>query len=70
MYRTDGTAAGYVFRYAIDAFAEKKERDGLRKSYMAGADEYLTKNVDEEELVLRIRAVLGDPARIMIRSFR
>lgn len=38
--------------------AEKKERDGLRKSYMAGADEYLTKNVDEEELVLRIRAVL------------
>ena len=37
--------------------AEKKERDGLRKSYMA-ADEYLTKNVDEEELVLRIRAVL------------
>ena len=37
---------------------EKKERDGLRKSYMAGADEYLTKNVDEEELVLRIRAVL------------
>lgn len=38
--------------------AEKKERDGLRKSYMAGADEYLPKNVDEEELVLRIRAVL------------
>ena len=38
--------------------AEKKERDGLRKSYMAGADEYLTKNVDEEELILRIRAVL------------
>lgn len=38
--------------------AEKKERDGLRKSYMAGADEYLAKNVDEEELVLRIRAVL------------
>lgn len=38
--------------------AEKKEQDGLRKSYMAGADEYLTKNVDEEELVLRIRAVL------------
>ena len=38
--------------------AEKKERDGLRKSYMAGADEYLTKTVDEEELVLRIRAVL------------
>lgn len=38
--------------------AEKKEQDSLRKSYMAGADEYLPKNVDEEELVLRIRAVL------------
>ena len=31
--------------------AEKKERDGLRKSYMAGADEYLTKNVDDRPLV-------------------
>ena len=37
---------------------EKKERDGLRRSYMAGVDEYLPKAVDEEEIIFRIRAVL------------
>ena len=37
---------------------ERKNREGLRKSYMAGVDEYLPKNTDDEELLLRIRAVL------------
>lgn len=30
----------------------------LKRGYMAGADEYLTKQVDDEELLLRIRALL------------
>ena len=46
---------------------ERKDRESLRKSYMAGVDEYLPKNVDDEELLLRIRAVLRR-AEIMTRS--
>ena len=42
---------------------ERKDRESLRKSYMAGVDEYLPKNVDDEELLLRIRAVLRRAGR-------
>lgn len=32
--------------------------EDLKKGYMAGTDEYLVKNVDDEELILRLRALL------------
>lgn len=36
----------------------KNDLDALKRGYMAGADEYLVKTVDDEELLLRIRALL------------
>lgn len=50
--------------------AERKDREGLRKSYMAGVDEYLPKNVDDEELLLRIRAVLRRAGRNYDKKLR
>ncbi len=43
---------------AIVMMAETANLDGLRKGYLAGADEFLTRTVDDEELLLRIRALL------------
>ena len=49
---------------------ERKDRESLRKSYMAGVDEYLPKNVDDEELLLRIRAVLRRAGRNYDKKLR
>ena len=49
---------------------ERKDRESLRKSYMAGVDEYLPKNVDDEELLLRIRAVLRRAGRNYEKKLR
>ena len=49
---------------------ERKDRESLRKSYMAGVDEYLPKNVDAEELLLRIRAVLRRAGRNYDKKLR
>ena len=49
---------------------ERKDRESLRKSYMAGVDEYLPKNVDDEELLLRIRAVLRRAGRNYNKKLR
>lgn len=49
---------------------ERKDRESLRKSYMAGVDEYLPKNVDDEELLLRIRAVLRRAGRNYDKNLR
>ena len=49
---------------------ERKDRQSLRKSYMAGVDEYLPKNVDDEELLLRIRAVLRRAGRNYDKKLR
>ena len=49
---------------------ERKDRESLRKSYMAGVDEYLPKNVDDEELLLRIRAVLRSAGRNYDKKLR
>ncbi len=51
-------------------FTERKDRESLRKSYMAGVDEYLPKNVDDEELLLRIRAVLRRAGRNYDKKLR
>lgn len=49
---------------------ERKDRESLRKSYIAGVDEYLPKNVDDEELLLRIRAVLRRAGRNYDKKLR
>ena len=49
---------------------ERKDRESLRKSYMAGVDEYLPKNVDDEELLRRIRAVLRRAGRNYDKKLR
>ena len=49
---------------------ERKDRESLRKSYMAGVDEYLPKKVDDEELLLRIRAVLRRAGRNYDKKLR
>ena len=49
---------------------ERKDRESLRKSYMAGVDEYLPKNVDAEELLLRTRAVLRRAGRNYDKKLR
>ena len=49
---------------------ERKDRESLRKSYMAGVDEYLPKSVDDEELLLRIRAVLRRAGRNYDKKLR
>ena len=49
---------------------ERKDRESLRKSYMAGVDEYLPKNVDDEVLLLRIRAVLRRAGRNYDKKLR
>ena len=49
---------------------ERNARESLRKSYMAGGDEYLPKNVDDEELLLRIRAVLRRAGRNYDKKLR
>ena len=49
---------------------ERKDRESLRKSYMAGVDEYLPKNVDDEELLLRIRAVFRRAGRNYDKKLR
>ena len=49
---------------------ERKDRESLRKSYRAGVDEYLPKNVDDEELLLRIRAVLRRAGRNYDKKLR
>lgn len=49
---------------------ERKDRESLRKSYMAGVDEYLPKNVDDEELLLRICAVLRRAGRNYDKKLR
>ena len=49
---------------------ERKDRESLRKSYMAGVDEYLPKNVDDEELLLSIRAVLRRAGRNYDKKLR
>ena len=49
---------------------ERKDRESLRKSYMAGVDEDLPKNVDDEELLLRIRAVLRRAGRNYDKKLR
>ncbi len=36
----------------------RQDLEALKRGYMAGADEYLVKTVDDEELLLRIRALL------------
>lgn len=36
----------------------KQEPDDKRKGFLAGTDDYMTKPVDEEEMVLRIKALL------------
>ena len=49
---------------------ERKDRASLRKSYLPGVDEYLPKNVDDEELLLRIRAVLRRAGRNYDKKLR
>ena len=49
---------------------ERKDRESLRKSYRPGVDEYLPKNVDDEELLLRIRAVLRRAGRNYDKKLR
>ena len=49
---------------------ERKDRERLRKSYMAGVADYLPKNVDDEELLLRIRAVLRRAGRNYDKKLR
>jgi DNA-binding response OmpR family regulator len=42
----------------IMMMASKKDLEELKRGYLAGADEYLTKSIDDEELLLRIRALM------------
>jgi DNA-binding response OmpR family regulator len=42
----------------IMMMAQKNDLEELKRGYLAGADEYLTKSIDDEELLLRIRALL------------
>lgn len=46
------------FDMPILMMSARSDPEGLKSGYMAGIDEYQTKNVSDEELLLRIRALL------------
>lgn len=46
------------FDMPILMMSARPDPEGLKSGYMAGIDEYQTKNVSDEELLLRIRALL------------
>ncbi|MDL2217747.1 response regulator transcription factor [Christensenellaceae bacterium OttesenSCG-928-M15] len=49
---------GAGFEFPILMVTAKEEKQDKRKGFLAGTDDYMTKPIDEEEMLLRVKALL------------